>query len=143
MRRNGHVWRVPDDLVRHTPLPVRRVALGEVQRAGNNAHTWVFDCQAPTEVLEMCPVVPVEALADLRAHVGQEEGLVQCLLAPFGVRRGYLVAPVVAGAKIIFELRAELFRYRRVLDEDGVPPVSIRLREGLASDMFSDPGRVS
>lgn len=91
----------------------------------------------------MRPVVAVKALADLRAHVGQEEGVVHGVLAPFRIRRGHLVAAVVAGAEVVLQLAAELFGDRGVLEEDGVLAVAVGLREGGGCDVLCYPGGVA
>lgn len=65
--------------------------------------------ESPTEIFKMRPVIPVEALADLRAHVGKKECLIHSILTPFGVGGGDLVSPIVARAKVIEEFSAELF----------------------------------
>lgn len=76
--------------------------------------------EAATKVLEMRPVIPIKAVADLRTHVAQRERGVHGFLAPFGVGGGDLVAPVVAGAEVVFELAAEHGRDGLVFGEDGV-----------------------
>ena len=91
----------------------------------------------------MRPVVPVEALAHLRAHICEEEGVIERLLAPFCVRRGYLVPAVVAGAEVVLEFSAEFLRYGRVFNKDGVPSVTIGDSEGFGGDVLCDPRRIS
>lgn len=39
--------------------------------------------QPPTEILEVCPVVAIEPIADLRRDIGQVKSLVHCLLRCF------------------------------------------------------------
>lgn len=100
MGRHSNVGRVTDDLVVDAPFAVR-VPTGEVQRSGDDADRGVPLGQVPAELLEMRPVVTVEALSDLRAHVRQGESAVHGGLGPFGVGGGNLVATVVAGAEIV------------------------------------------
>lgn len=99
--------------------------------------------QATAEILKMRPVVPVEPLADLRTHVAEHKGAVHGLLAPFCVRGGDLVAPVVARPEIVFQLRPEGLRDAGVFDEDAVLPVRVGGGEGRRGDVLGDPVRVS
>lgn len=126
MGRHGDVGRVANHLVGDAPFPIGGVAFREVERPRHDAHAGVAGREAVAEIFKVRPVVAVEALADLRAHVGEVEGIVHGLLAPFRVGGGYLVASVVAGSEIVFELAAELFRDCRVLEEDGVFAVAVR-----------------
>lgn len=73
----------------------------------------------------MRPVVAVEALADLGAHVAEEEGLVHGRLAPLAVSGGDLVAPVVAAPEVIFEFGAEHLGHAAVLDKSRVLTVAV------------------
>jgi len=108
VRGHGDVRGVTDDLVLDVPFVVCRVALRQVQRSRHYAHARVFLRQPAAEVLEVRPVVAVEALADLGRHVGEVEGLVHGALRPLGVGRGDLVAAVVARAEVVLQLGAEL-----------------------------------
>jgi hypothetical protein len=143
VRGHGDVGRVADDLVGYAPLSIQGIALGQVQRAGDDAHARVLGREATAEVLEVRPVVAVEALADLRAHVGQVKGVIERLLAPFGIRRGYLMATVVAGPQIVLQLRPELLRHGEVLGEDRVPPVAVGVRQRFGSDVLGHPRGIS
>lgn len=118
MRGNGDVGRVADDFVRHAPFAVGGVAPGEVQRAGDDADAGIALGQTAAEVLKVRPVVAVETLADLGAHVREEEGVVHGFLAPFCVGCGDLVAAVVAGTQVVLKAGTELLRDGRVLNED-------------------------
>ncbi len=69
MRGNGDVGRVADDFIRDTPFPVRGIFAREVERTSDDAHGGVVISQATAKVLEVRPVVSVEAISNLRAHV--------------------------------------------------------------------------
>ncbi|KAB8616633.1 hypothetical protein FH972_025968 [Carpinus fangiana] len=138
---HGDIGRVADDLVVDAILAVLVLAR-EVQRAGDDAHTGVALGEAAAEVLKVGPVVAVEAVADLRAHVAERKGRVHGRLAPLGVGGGHLVAAVVAGAEVVVQLCAELLGQRGVLEEDGVLAVCVGVGEGGGCDVFGDPMRV-
>lgn len=143
MRRHGHVRRVADDFVRDAPLAVVRVFAGQVQRSRDDADGGVGVGEAAAEILEMRPVVAVEAVAHLRAHVAQQERLVQRVLAPSRVLGGHLVAPVVAGAEVVRQLGAEFRGYAFVFDEVRVFPVRVFGGQRCGRDVLGDPERVS
>jgi hypothetical protein len=69
MRRHGNVRRVPDHFICHAPFAVHGVPLGEVEGPGHDTHTRIPLRQTAAEILEVCPVVTVEALSNLGAHV--------------------------------------------------------------------------
>ena len=96
MRGHGHVRRVADDFVRDAPFPVGRISARKVEGACNDAHGGVVIGEPAAEIFEVRPVVSVEAVSYLRAHVAEQEGLVQSCLTPFCVCGGDLVAPIVA-----------------------------------------------
>ena len=91
----------------------------------------------------MSPVVSIETIADLRAHIGEEESFVHGRLTPFGIRRWHLVATVVAGAHIVGEFCAEHSRDRCVFDKDRVFAIGVIHGERGGSYVFSDPVGVS
>lgn len=130
---------VANHFVLCVPFPILRVALGEVQRPRNDAHAGVALGQTAAKVLEMRPVVPVEPLADLGAHVAEEKRLVHGGLAPFAVGGGDLVAAIVAAAKVVLEMGAELVGHGGVFDKDGVFAVAVALGEGGRGDVLDDP----
>lgn len=132
-----------DHLVLDVPLVVHGILLGEVQRAGDDADGGVLDCQAAAEVLEVCPVIAVEALADLWAHVGEVEGLVHSLLGPLAVRSRDLMAAIIAAAEVILQQSAELLRHGIVLEEGAVLAIAVPLGEARRRNMLSDPMGVS
>lgn len=134
---------VADHLVPGVPLAVGGVALGEVEGAGDDAHARVAVGQTAAKVLEVGPVVPVEALADLGAHVAQVEGLVHGLLAPLAVGGGDLVAPVEARAEVVLQLGAELVGHALVLQEGRVLAVAVAAGERGRGDVLDDPVRVA
>ncbi len=101
-----------------------------------------MDGQSPAEVLEMGPVIPVEALAHLGAHIGEEKSVVQSILTPFGIGSRDLVPAVIAGAEIIVKLGAELLRNCFILDEDRVTSISVVGVDRSGCDMFSYPGGI-
>lgn len=123
VRRHSDIGRTADDLVRDTPAAVG-VALGQVQWAGDDAHTGIAMSEAAAEVLEMGPVVAVEAVTDLWADVAKRKGRVHGRLRPLGVSGGDLMPAVVTAAQVVGQLGAEGRRDRGILDEDAVPPVS-------------------
>lgn len=63
--------------------------------------------QAAAEIFKVRPVVTVEAVANLRAHVCEKKGFVHSWLGPFGVCCGYLVPAVVSGTEVVTEFGAE------------------------------------
>lgn len=142
VRRHGDVGRAADDLVVHAPLAVR-VAAREVQGPRDDAHARVGVREAPAKVLEVRPVVPVEAVADLRAHIAQGKGGVHGGLAPLCVGGGDLVAAVVAAAEVVFEFGAEGLRDRGVFDKGAVAAVGSAVGQGGWGDVFGDPVRVA
>ncbi len=100
-------------------------------------------CQSSTKVLQVRPVVPVEAVADLRAHIGEEKSLIQGVLAPFGVGSGDLMPAVIARAKIVMESSAELLRYSFVLYKTRMASIGIVGVDRGWCNVFGDPGRIS
>lgn len=142
VRGDGDAGRVADDFVGDTPLAVR-VAVREVQGPRDDADGRVLLGQAAAELLKVRPVVAVEAVADLRAHVGQGEGRVHGLLRPLGVRGGHLVAAVVARAEVVGQLGAEEGRDGCVLEEVAVLAVGVVQGEGVGRDVLGHPGRVA
>ena len=81
--------------------------------------------QSTAEILKVRPVISVEALPDLRAHIRQVESVVHGVLAPFRVCGGHLVSSIVAAAEIVFQLAPELLGYGRVFEEDAVFAVAV------------------
>lgn len=100
MRGHGDVGRITDDFVGDAPFSVC-LALGEVERAGDDADGGVAGCEAAAEIFKVCPVVAVESLADLGTHVCEVESIVHSLLRPFRVRGGDLMSPIISGAEVI------------------------------------------
>lgn len=143
MCRHGHGWRRADHLVLDVPLSVDGVLLGEVQRAGDNSDGGVLDGQSATKVLKVRPVITVEALADLGAHVGEVEGIVHGLLRPLAVGGGHLMAAIKPAAEVILEQGAELGRHGVVLDEVAVLAVAVLLGQRRGRDVLGHPMRVS
>ncbi|OSS48395.1 hypothetical protein B5807_07787 [Epicoccum nigrum] len=138
MCRHGNVGGVANHLVRHAPLAVC-LALGQVQRPCDDAHAGVCVRQAPAEVLEVRPVVAVEAVADLWAHVAQRKGIVHGLLAPLCVGSRHLVPTVVAAAEVVLELCAELLRDCDVFYEHAVLAVGVAGGQRLRCDVLGHP----
>lgn len=137
-----NIGRGPNDLVRDPPLAIIRVALRQVKRSGDDPHGGIGSGEPAAEVLKMRPVIPVEAIADLRAHVGQQEGLVESLLAPFRVGGWHLVAAIVAGARVVLQLGSELRGHALVFDKVAVLAVGVIGREGCGGDVLGYPERV-
>lgn len=104
------VGRGADDFVADAPFAVGGVTFGEVERARDDANGWVVFREVSTEFLNVGPVVAVESLAYLGAHVGENEGGIHGFLAPFRVGGWDLVAAVVAAAGVVGEFGAELGR---------------------------------
>lgn len=95
------------------------------------------------EVLEMCPVVSVEALANLGAHVGQEKGLVHGFLAPFRISGRDLVTAVISGAEVVLQLASKLLWDSWIFHEDRVFPVPVRDCKRGGRDVLGHPRWVS
>lgn len=87
----------------------------------------------------MRPVIPVEPLPDLGAHVAEVKRLVHGGLGPLAVRSGDLVAAVVAGAEIVFEFGAEFFGDGGVFEELRVFAVAGFEGEGLGGYVLCYP----
>ena len=138
---DGDVGGVPDHLVGDAILAIG-IALGQIERAGDDADGGVSTGETAAEVLEVRPVVPVEALTDLGTHVAQSEGGIHGLLAPFGIGGGDLVAAVVAGAKVVGQFGAEHGRERLVLVEGAVLAVAVPDGQRGRREMFGHPDRI-
>mmetsp|Transcript_21326 Transcript_21326/g.46601 ORF Transcript_21326/g.46601 Transcript_21326/m.46601 type:complete len:212 (-) Transcript_21326:91-726(-) len=110
--------------VLHVPLAVP-IRGGHPQRPRDDVHVLRSLTQLPHKALKACPVVPVEALADLRADVDEAECLVHLLLAALVVGGRGHVAPVVARVAVIRELGTELSVYPIILVKHGVTPVRL------------------
>lgn len=82
-------------------------------------------CEPAAKVFEMRPVVAVEAVADLWAHVAQRKRVIHGFLTPLGIGSRDLVPSVIAGAEVVLELCAEHFWDCNVFDEDAVLAVGI------------------
>lgn len=95
-------------------------------------------CEVAAEFLEVGPIVAVEPLADLRAHVGKDKGAVHGFLTPFGVCGGDLVAAVVAAAGVVREFCAEDGRKGGVFVESGVAAGTVVEEEGCRGYVLSD-----
>lgn len=92
-------WR-PNHLVRDTPLAVC-LALWEVQRACDDPHGRICVCKPTAKVLEMRPIVAIESISDLRAHVAQRKCIVHSFLAPLRIRSWHLVPAIVSAAEVV------------------------------------------
>ena len=137
-----NIGRGPNDLVRDPPLAIVRVALGQVERSGDDPHGGIGSGEPAAKILEMRPVIPIEAIADLRAHIGQQEGLVESLLAPFRVGGRHLVAAIVAGSRVVLQLGSELGGHAFVFDKVAVLAIGVVGREGCGGDVLGYPERV-
>lgn len=143
VRRHRDGGRVSNHLVLGIPFAVRGVALGEVERAGDDAHAGVALGKPAAKVLKVRPVIPVETLADLGAHVAQKKGLVHGRLAPFAVGGGDLMPTVVAATEVVLQVGTELVGDGGILDKDGVLAVAVALGERAWCDVLDDPVRVA
>ncbi len=135
---HGDVGGRADDLVADAPLAIDGVAFGQVEGARDDADRRVFLGEVAAELFQVRPVVAVEPLADLRAHVGQDKGAVHGFLAPLGVGGGDLVAAVVAAAGVVGEFGAEDGREGRVFVEGGEAPRAVVEEERGRCDVFGD-----
>ena len=142
MGGHGDIRRIANDLVANSPLAIR-LFLGQIQRPSDYPHRRIASSETTAEVLEVCPVVSVEALSNLRTHVAQRKRIIHSLLRPLCVRSRDLVSSVIATAEVILELRAELFWYGIVFDKDRVFAVSIAVFERLGGDVLDNPRRIS
>lgn len=139
--RHSNVGRTSNDLVADPPLAIC-VLLGQVQRSSHDANRRVTSSQTTAEVLKVSPVISVEALADLRAHVAQGKRIVHGLLRPFGIGSRHLVASIIAATEVVLELSTELFWNGLVLNKDRVLAVCVTILERLGSDVLDNPCRV-
>ncbi len=140
MRGHGNVGRVANDLVLMNPhlhLPPSWEGTKAQSRCGPKGTAR----ETTAKVLKVSPVISVEALADLGAHVAQCKGVIHGLLRPLGIGSGHLVTSVVATAEVVLELRAELFWNTLVLDKDRVLAVCVAVLERLGRNVLDDPGR--
>ncbi|CAD6506561.1 BgTH12-07788 [Blumeria graminis f. sp. triticale] len=140
---DGDVGRVTDDFVVDPPLSVGCVLLGQIQGAGDDADRGVALGQASAKVLEVGPIIAIEALADLRAHVAEVEGIVHGWLGPLGVGRRHLVTAVVARARVVTQLAAELLRHIFVLEKGTRLAIARRYGQRVGSQVFGDPEGIS
>ena len=143
MCRHGDGWRGANHLVLDIPFVVDRILLGEVERAGDDSHGRVLYGEASAKVLKMSPVVAVEPLANLGAHVAQEESLIHSRLGPFRICCRDLVATIVAAAVIVFQISSEFGRDSFILHELAVFAVTVSQRKRSWCDMFDHPLGVS
>ena len=145
MCRHGDIRRVADNFVFNSPFLIYGVLLREIQRPSHDPDAGEFPTidKLTAELLEMCPVVSIEALADLRTHVCQDKGRVHCFLRPFRVGRRYLVASVVTGAKVVGKFGTEGSGQRSIFMEEGKLAVAIVEGEGGGGDVLGDPVRIA
>ena len=143
MRRHGNIRRLADDLVRDAPFAVCRVLPREIQRPGDDANGGEIIRKTAAKVLEMRPVVAVEAVTHLRAHVAQQKGLVHGLLAPLGVGGRHLVAAVVAGAEVVVQFGAEGRGDAAVFHEHRLAAVAVTEGQRRRRDVLGYPVRVA
>lgn len=143
VRGHGDGRRRANHLVLDVPLVVDGVLLGQIQRPRDDAHRGIPLRQTAAEVLKVRPVVAVEALADLRAHVAEVESLVHGALRPLCVGGGHLMPSIIAAAEVVLEQGAELLRHASVLEEDAVLAVAAARGERLGRDVLADPVRVA
>lgn len=139
---NSNVRRVTNNLIVNAPLSIG-VLVGEIQRTSNDANRRILLREVTAESLEVRPVIAVEALANLGAHVAQRKSVVHSLLRPFRVCSRNLVASVIAGAEVVCQLGAEHSRDVRILGECAVLAVGIVQCQGRGRDVFGDPGGVA
>lgn len=143
VRGDGDGRRRANHFVLYIPLVIRGILAGQIQGPRDDAHRGVAPREAAAEIFKVRPVVAVEALADLGAHVGQVKGLVHGLLGPLGVGGGDLVAPVVAAAVVVLEAGAELGRHGVVLEKGRVLAVGVAAGERGGRDVLDHPVRVA
>lgn len=143
MGRHGNVGRTPDYFVGYTPFAIVRILPGEIKRTGDDPYGRVVVGQPATEILEMRPVISVEAISHLRAHVTEEERLIHRFLTPFGISCRDLVAPVIARPEIVQELCSEVRRNGSIFYEYRVPAISVVDGKGRGCDVFCYPPGVS
>jgi hypothetical protein len=134
--------RASDHLILDIPLAVG-LLLGEVKRACNDANRGVLDGQATAEILKVRPVVTVETIANLGAHVCKVESVVHGLLGPLAISGRDLVTTIKATSVVVLQPSTELLRDRVILDKVAVLSITLTNGERRRSDMFDDPVRVS
>lgn len=86
-------------------------------------------CQPSTKIFKMSPVISIESVSDLWAHVTQEEGLIHRVLGPFGISRRHLMTPIIPRSGVVAEFGPENLGYCRVLGEVRMTPICLILRE--------------
>ena len=142
VRWDGDVWWVPNHLVRDPPLVVHGIFPGQVERARDDPDARVGVRETSTEVFQVCPVISVESIPDLGAHVGQKKSLVHGFLAPLCVCRGHLVASVISTSEVVQQFRSELGGYRFVFDKTGMSSVARIRGQGSWRDVLGYPVRI-
>src|SRR2546421_7401447 len=120
MRRHGYIWRISNDLIADSPFSICWITSREVEWAGNDTYRWISVCQASTEILKVRPIIAVETVSNLRAHVCEVECRIHRFLREFGVGCRNLVATIIAGTKIVHQLRSKLLRHREVFHKGRV-----------------------
>lgn len=101
MGRHRNVGRTPDHFVGYPPFAIGRILPGKVEGTGDDPYGRVVVGQPTTEILEVSPVISVEAISHLRAHVTQQKCLIHRFLTPFGIGRRDLVPPIIARPEIV------------------------------------------
>lgn len=139
VRGHSDGGRRANHLVLDVPLVVDGVLLGQIQRSRDDAHRGISLGQTTAEVLKVRPVVAVEALANLRAHVAEVERLVHGGLRPLCVCGGHLVSSIIAAAEVVLEQGAELGGHAVVLEEQAVLAVTAARGQRLGCDVLDDP----
>lgn len=143
VRRDSNRGRAANHLILDIPLVVDGILAREVQRASHDAYRRVADSEAAAKVLKVRPVVAVETLANLGAHVAEVKRLIHGALRPLCVGSGHLVAAVVAAAVVVLEARAKLGGHAVVLDKVAVLAVAVAQRQRRGRDVLHHPVRVA
>lgn len=95
--------------------------------------------QSSTEVFKVRPIIPIEAIANLGAHVGEKKCLIHGILTPLGIGCRDLVSPVITRAKVIVQFGTELLGDAFIFDKGRVASIAVVGEKGGRCNMFSYP----
>ena len=152
---------LPEQRIRHAPLtrrlpsagigvgvagrlPARNEGrLGEEQGACDDKHLTKITHARLDECLKAGPVVAVESGANLRADVGEAEGLIEHALRPAVRGGGCEVPPIVSAAPKVLQVVPKRIRDGVVLDELAAFAVALRSRHARLGEAFDRVQRVA
>lgn len=124
MRGHGDGRRFTDHFISDSVLAIGFLS-GQVQRSCHDANRGISLGKIAAEILEMSPIIPVESLADLWAHIAERERGVHCVLTPFSVCGRNLVTSIVARTEVVGQFTAKHGRDCGIFNKDTVFAVCV------------------